>query len=150
MDYDDENEKTINVESSNEKLGLGGNPSAVARDENVKLGFGGNPSAGARLSFGGNPSVAASTPSALRGVGKPIRPARQTSTPNSSSRNPSRWSIETHNREWEATVPCRQSREVLPRVDHNWRRKTLSCAKKEIKILTQLVTRHTTFRDTNT
>ena len=54
----------------------------------------------------------------------------------------SKWSTEEHDRYWQDRIDCRQSRLVLPNVEHQWSRRILRHSKKQIKIVTQLVTGH--------
>ena len=53
------------------------------------------------------------------------------------------WSLEKHDRYWQERTDCRQSKLVLPSVDHGWRGRIIGFDKKRIRITTRLVTGHT-------
>ena len=52
------------------------------------------------------------------------------------------WKQEKHNRLWQDRTDCRQTKLILPQVEHKWRRKILIYKTEEIRILTQIVTGH--------
>ena len=52
------------------------------------------------------------------------------------------WEKKVHNDIWQSKTDCRQSRLVLPNVEHDWSKYILSHDKNDIRLLTQLTTGH--------